>query len=172
MHDYDAYAATAETILADYFRIEDYLGQRMIEVSHFLCATEKLCSEGLGGKGWYHWFGGVFRDGVYVYSENHNVGIMFASVPDAQAFPGFQDSREIGNPMPTLSEGRWIDLAERDIPDEVRNNVLVIANALIRDAARKVLEHRKIIKAQDEQRAAEQAAERDAWVKAWSGPLS
>lgn len=171
--DCDWDADTAQKILEPDFRIEEHLGHQFEKggefrlLGHFMADANRASPHGLGGDAHSHWVAGVFRDGVYVYADNYAVTISFTSTPDAQVTPGCQDSRVHASPRPTVVDGKWLSPFATDVPDAVREKVLAIANAILREAAECVLVKAREAAANKQVARDNQSQEHDDQMRAW-----
>jgi hypothetical protein len=160
------YIELAQSVLADDFRIEDNLGEKMRGLSTLLCEMERTSPHGIGGQSFRHWVAGVFRDGVYVYADNHRVGVRFTTDPKAMLRRGCQESRDHGDPWPHPCTGEWGHLS--CMPETVVSKVYRIANEILRDATEAVIA--KATRLLDENDAAwkKEREKQEAIAAAWS----
>jgi len=166
--NYRWYAALANKVVADGFRIEDHVGSRENGMPHLLCIMAGRNARGIEGAAFRHWVAGLFGHGVFVYADNYKVGIVFASVPDATVTRGCQDSCCNANPWPRLSHGGWVHVDGHDVPADVRTKVLAIASQLMREAASDILEAGDQYEREETEKADIRTRQHDAMVAAWA----
>lgn len=107
-HNFRYYVESALRVRSKQFDVATLLhgnSERDVWFSHFLCEASRASSLGLSGNAFRHWVAGLFRSGVYVYSDNYRIGVSFASDPNALPRSGCQESCAHGNPWPSLPAG-------------------------------------------------------------------
>ena len=94
-------------------------------LAHLICEAEKLSEYGIGGAAFRHWVSGLFKNGVYLYVDNYDIGIKCTSDSKTTLIPQCQESCAYGDPWPKPINGEWInyELLSSDIQIYVMNIV-------------------------------------------------
>lgn len=95
-------------------------------LAHLICEGARISGKyGISGDAFRHWVTGLFKDGVYLYVDNYNVGIKCTENPDTKLISQCQDSCAYGNPWPKPIDGDWIDY--KSLPEQAQlyiNNIV------------------------------------------------
>jgi hypothetical protein len=91
-------------------------------VAHLLCEAERASPLGRGGDAFRCWYAGLFRNGVYLYAHNYEVGIAFCTDPTSNIHNGIMDSRCYGDawPHPDRGELRRLHRAPAEIVPAIK----------------------------------------------------
>ncbi len=170
-HDFRYYVESALKVRSKDFDIAKLLhgnSDRDVWFSHFLCEAERLSPMGLGGMAFRHWVAGLYRKGVYVYTDNYRIGISFASNPNAKPLRGCQESCAYDDPWPRLrDDGKWLSVLSKDVPTELRERIIDSANEMIYLAAGAVILRCWNLKCELEAENAARVQEKNKMLAAW-----
>jgi hypothetical protein len=138
-------------------------------VAFFIAMASPLTPMGVSGAAYCKQLDGLFLDGVLVHRSGVSVGVAFLSDPSATIRPGCNNSGVDGDPWPVPSRGRWINVRNSMVPDEVRTIVVKKANAALRAAVPEVEKAARQCEQDIQARHAHADSERDAMIAAWIG---
>jgi len=170
-HDFGYYVESALRVRSKDFDIANLLhgnSDRDVWFSHFLLEADRLSPMGLGGQAFRHWVAGLYRNGVYVYTDNYRIGLSIASDPNARPLRGCQESRAHGNPWPGFRDGGgWLSVLSKDVPAELKERVVVAANEMVHVAAGAVILRGWQLKCELEAERAARVQEKNRILAAW-----
>jgi hypothetical protein len=78
-------------------------------LAHLLCEASMLSKYGMNGAAFRHWVSGLFKDGIFLYVDNYDIGIKCTEDPNATLNLQCQNSCAHGDPWPKPSNGEWIN---------------------------------------------------------------
>jgi hypothetical protein len=134
-------------------------------LDHALCSASRMSKYGIGGASHSNWVAGLFKDGVYLRSDNYKTSVSCTESPHATLTRGCQESCAYADPWPKPSEGKWV--AASTMPESAQPRIDAAVRELLEDVASVIEAKAEMLDKERAQKRAEREQREAAIADAW-----